>query len=193
MKEKTYKHVWYGIRIWGRWNRSVSYKRQGLLTFRSPEFSPGYLVGSVLLIFLIFCVVFFCFACLCPVFFVPNATVHSWLLLQFSLTFILVWSVWLIFLVFCVMFWFCVLLVFVLYFLCPMLPVFSKLSILDWHFGFSLTLDNPSFEIHNSKILVYHWFTINHGGPASGPDLYIFGQHWVVFTTLRRVIDGYDI
>ena len=43
--------------------------------------------GSVLLLYLVFCVVFYCFVCLRSVSCVPNV-VHTWLPLRFSLTFI---------------------------------------------------------------------------------------------------------
>ena len=63
------------LTIWVTW--LVSCKRQELLyianclPFTSTWFHPRFLVGSVLLIFLVFCVVFLC-VCLRPVFCIPN-------------------------------------------------------------------------------------------------------------------------
>jgi len=68
----------------------VSYKKQELFTLRENLISPHVLVGSVLLIFLDFCVVI----CLSSSYVLLSKcsqclrTVHSWLLLRFSLTFI---------------------------------------------------------------------------------------------------------
>ena len=80
------KHV-LTIRV----TRRVSYKRQELLTNCEHLSSPLFLVGFVLLIFLVFCVVFY-LSSLCVL-----STqccqyiwiVHSWLPLPFSLPFIM--------------------------------------------------------------------------------------------------------
>jgi hypothetical protein len=61
------KHV-----ITMRVTRRVSYKRQELLTNCEHLNSPLFLVGFVLLIFLVFCVVFLCFICLRYVSCLPN-------------------------------------------------------------------------------------------------------------------------
>ena len=61
------KHV-ITIRV----TRRVSYKRQELLTNCEHLNSPLFLVGFVLLIFLVFCVVFLCFICLRYVSCLPN-------------------------------------------------------------------------------------------------------------------------
>jgi hypothetical protein len=55
--DKTFYWTWLYIWI----PRRVSYKKQELLTFREHLSSPpGFFVGSVLLIFLVFCVVLLC-------------------------------------------------------------------------------------------------------------------------------------
>ena len=58
---------------------NTSYKRQQLptLRFASTWVHPRILVGSVLLIFLVFCVVFLCFVCLCLVSCMPNVVSFS--------------------------------------------------------------------------------------------------------------------
>ena len=58
----------------------VSYKRQELLLLREQLCSPLFLIGSVLLIFLVFCVAFlFSFVCLRPVSCVPLCCQCPWI------------------------------------------------------------------------------------------------------------------
>ena len=55
----------------------MSYERKEILTFREHQGSPQILVGFVLLIFLVFYVVFFCFVSIRPVSCVPNVASFS--------------------------------------------------------------------------------------------------------------------
>ena len=59
-------------------NMAVSYRRQELPAHRGRLGSPPALVGSVLLIYLVFCVVL-CIVCLRPVSSVPCVASFSWL------------------------------------------------------------------------------------------------------------------
>ena len=69
------------------WHSNFSYKPPAN-PFQELKFSLRFLLESVLIIFLAFCVVLWVF-CLRPVSCVPNvAIVHSWFPFQFSLTFI---------------------------------------------------------------------------------------------------------
>ena len=83
-----------------RITQRMLYKKQELLTLREVHgFTPGFLVRSVLLIFLFFCVcvvlcffIIFClFVCFSPMFCVSNVVsvwiVHSWLPILFAVTF----------------------------------------------------------------------------------------------------------
>ena len=55
----------------------VSYKRQELLTLRGRHGSPTVLVGPLLPTILLFCVAFFCFACLRLISCAPDVTRFS--------------------------------------------------------------------------------------------------------------------
>lgn len=56
----------------------VFYKTQIHLSLASMSLSPGFfIVGSVLLIFSVFCAVSLCFVCLCTVSYVPNVASFS--------------------------------------------------------------------------------------------------------------------
>ena len=65
------------VRNW-QYEQQVSDKKQELLIIREDSgFTPCIFVGSVLLIILVICVVFFCFVCLCPVSCVPDVATVS--------------------------------------------------------------------------------------------------------------------
>ena len=65
------------VRNW-QYEQQVSDKKQELLIIREDSgFTPCIFVGSVLLIILVLCVVFFCFVCLCPVSCVPDVATVS--------------------------------------------------------------------------------------------------------------------